>query len=549
MKRAHRLMAEKRYGDAGMTAMRVVYMDPQNIEATQMVVKLLESAGENTALVWRQRLLELQPEVLENRVALAELALKMNDSKAANAALIGAGEAAAQRADFQHLSGRVAAARKDALAAEMHYQRAVELEPQNEIYQLDLAIHRLQSSDITARVAAQKDVEKLAVNPAMRRQALQALFQEASRQRDLSRAVSFAAAIAELPGATFQDRLPHLATLRRLHHPDFEPTLQKAQTEAMKNPDDLRMLLDWMNGAGMADRTLAWNQTLPAEIMSTLPVPIAVAHAHLLSRNWAELKVMVDDAPPAPVKNWGRSEFLRHAFLSRVAREQGDPEKSAEDWKNAVRATHYRSDDLRALAQTAAEWRWMDEATSVLWTAVDEAEQPEWALDQLQRYYRASGSTRQLLRVASKVLERKPNDPTARNNVAALSLLIDFNAGDALKVGAELYKAYPSNRDFITTYAFALHHQGQTNQGLDLCRSLDATSLAQPAYAAYFGVLLAAAGQREEARKYLTIARTAPPLPNPDALLPEEAALVEQAFAHLEEPAQNPLRPARPSVP
>lgn len=72
--------------------------------------------------------------------------------------------------------------------------------------------------------------------------------------------------------------------------------------------------------------------------------------------------------------------------------------------------------------------------------------------------------------------------------------------------------------------AFALHLQGRDKQGLAVLEKLPPAQLAQPSVALYYGVLLAAAGNADQATPWLQIAQTK------GRLLPEEQQLLSTAL-------------------
>jgi Flp pilus assembly protein TadD len=124
--------------------------------------------------------------------------------------------------------------------------------------------------------------------------------------------------------------------------------------------------------------------------------------------------------------------------------------------------------------------------------------------------------------VATKVVEGNPADEPARNNVAMLSLLRGERLKAALDDAAALYKKSPEHPGIASTYAFALHVHGRTEEGLEIMRKLDPQALLSPSIAAYYGMLLAAKGESEAAKPYLDAGNRA-------QLLPEERALLVKA--------------------
>ncbi|HEX9047495.1 MAG TPA: hypothetical protein VF988_10750, partial [Verrucomicrobiae bacterium] len=78
-----------------------------------------------------------------------------------------------------------------------------------------------------------------------------------------------------------------------------------------------------------------------------------------------------------------------------------------------------------------------------------------------------------------------------------------------------------NNPAFASTFALALHLQGHTREGIAALARLNDQSLHQPDVALYYGVLLAAIGESNNAAEYLKIAESkADWLPEEKRLLP-----------------------------
>jgi Flp pilus assembly protein TadD len=120
------------------------------------------------------------------------------------------------------------------------------------------------------------------------------------------------------------------------------------------------------------------------------------------------------------------------------------------------------------------------------------------------------------------MVERDPKDAQARNNYAMVSLLLGTATDQARQIAAELHAAEPDNPVFVSTYAFSLYQQGHPQEAVQALRALGLNRLDDPALAAYYGVFLAAAGDKQTARTYLNKAAKA-------FLLPQEQALVARA--------------------
>jgi Flp pilus assembly protein TadD len=116
----------------------------------------------------------------------------------------------------------------------------------------------------------------------------------------------------------------------------------------------------------------------------------------------------------------------------------------------------------------------------------------------------------------------RPATDNSENNYAQISLLLRVNIGPAHEVARKLHEKDPTNATFASTYAFSLYVAGHPEEAVRVMASLRPEDLKQPALAAYYGIFLAAAGDKARAGTYLELGRQA-------HLLPEEKALLDKA--------------------
>jgi predicted Zn-dependent protease len=90
------------------------------------------------------------------------------------------------------------------------------------------------------------------------------------------------------------------------------------------------------------------------------------------------------------------------------------------------------------------------------------------------------------------------------------------------KIARELFEKEPANAAYVSTYAFALYSQGDFKGAVKVLGALTDEQLHQPDVAAYYGIILAAAGDQARAGEFLDLGEKA-------TLLPEEKALLEKA--------------------
>ncbi|HTL72056.1 MAG TPA: hypothetical protein VL863_02040, partial [bacterium] len=118
---------------------------------------------------------------------------------------------------------------------------------------------------------------------------------------------------------------------------------------------------------------------------------------------------------------------------------------------------------------------------------------------------------------------RLPQNLALKNNLAATALLLHTNLTQACQWAAEIYRQRPAEPVIVSTYAFALHEQGHDAEGMAALQKLSSAQLEQPSVALYYGVLLAATGDKAKARPFLALAEKG------GQLLPEEKRLLTEA--------------------
>ena len=104
------------------------------------------------------------------------------------------------------------------------------------------------------------------------------------------------------------------------------------------------------------------------------------------------------------------------------------------------------------------------------------------------------------MRIAGNLLKANSANEDAQNDLALLSLLLGKDHGQALSVSHALHEKHPDSAAYTSTYAFALHCANRSDEALRLFDSLPEDQLRESAYAAYYGIVLAANNSPEKAR-------------------------------------------------
>ncbi len=509
-------LAQSDLHNAYLSLRRVVESNPSNIEACKMMAELAEKANTPQAIYWHRRLVELEPNVLEHALHWGRAALQYGEFALAEQALESINKPGRETAVYHHLAASVALAQNHHDLAEFHSAEALRLAPTNQMFELNLAAIRLQSTNDALAQQARRSLENLRTTSRFHCEALRNLIADAFKNHDTDRAISLSQELQTDPGSIVSDRTRHLFLLQTVNSPEFGPYFGEVKRQVSKKPQDIFALCTWLIADGRAKECLPWLRSLPEAMQEDQSVQMAIADCLSALKDWPGVETYLRD------KLWEELEFLRLAALARTHKEQGNPPKSQVAWNSAVKAASRRPDSLFMLLRVATAWRWQTERIDLLWAIGRGRTNPRWALQDLYRYYQSAGDTRGLYRVLLRMLEINPTDDIAKNNLVHLSLLLKVDVAKAQKTALELYHKHPANPIFASTYAFALHEQGRADQGLKVLNSLQEAELREPAVAAYYAILLSAEGTVEQARKYFGLAKNA-------SLLPEEKALILKA--------------------
>lgn len=508
------------FARATVAAQRAYQVDPKNVNACRMLARLAEREGQPSALEWRQRVLTLRPDSVEDSIALAKTALQFGQFALAELALSKVESGAAHLASYHDAAAQLAVSKKDAASAQSHFQEAARLDPQNKAYQLNVAVFDLQSSSPEVRSKASLLLKSFMDDAQLRVPAARAMLNYAIQRKDLPAAIDISDSLRGYPEASFRDRVYHVELLHDLNSPEFVQNLTRVQDEAAADPAKLTELLSWMNASHLSLLAIDWIKRLPPEAKTKRPVPVAIAECYAAVDDWPGLKEWCKK----PI--WGDLEFLRHAFLARVARAQGDSLGYEGEWAAALKAAGANSEALFSLRQNVAKWQWQKEAIEVSWLLTKDPKRQNEALAALHQYYTEKADTGNLYRVLARLCEIRPEDDKLQNNFAQLSLLLQVDQDHAHAMAEKLYAKDRTNPIFASTYGFSLYAKGLYPQAVKVMSELSPDDLRRPALAAYYGMFLAAAGDKTKAAEYLQIGSNAP-------LLPEEKALVEKALASI----------------
>jgi tetratricopeptide (TPR) repeat protein len=461
----------------------------------------------------------------DDRLALAAVALKLNDLKTAASALDGIQEAQKDTASFQIMAGSLDGAANQFAAAEAHFREAIRLDPQNPGPQLSLAVIRLHDTNAIAVAAGRITLSHLSsnsTNTILRYQALRELTIDAIQHHQQEAALSLSKRLLGETNSVFTDRLLRLEALFETQNTEFNAEMVSMEREAGSDLVKIQEMIMWQLGKIPPDQSLAWLRGLPLATQTNPPVAQLRAECYVALQDWSGLQACVESG------NWGERESLRHAFKSRALRGQGSSLAAEGEWKQALQTANGQEATLVLLARLAGQWNWESEDEEILRTIVHEYPDQEWARQALAQSLFANGRTLSLMQLYSQQAKRSPADLAAKNNVAMTALLLRAEELNPYQIALELYQESPTNSTFAATYAFSLYRQGKKTEALKVLDRLDPPQLETASVAPCYGILLEATGNRAKAKKYLDLA-------SKFQMLPEERQLIDSAKRDLDQ--------------
>jgi len=503
---------------ASFWAGRALSIDPTNIDAARLLADVDAAQGNPIELSLRMRISQREPGDTADALALARSALRFGEREIALHALDGLPQDFKDHsADYHDLMGTCAAADSELGLAESHFQKAVELAPNDPAHRVTLAAFRLaNSTNPYARAAATLVLEGTPTDlGAVSLYATRALLDDALRSGERARAERFAAQLHALPAHTFGDDLHCLDAA--MPGPDFPAALADIEQRAAADPQAATQTGDWLNAHAMSTETLRWIPTLPESVQGNIRVQMSLAQGYLGTQDWKGLAAWLGKC------QWGDSDYLRQTMLIRCKRELGQPWQG--DWDQLATSVNATQPDGLLLAQLLIGWHWRDEALSLLWVAAGKPGTDARALEYLWGLYSQTSDTPELMQVATAQIALEPDSPTRKNNYAFLSLLLNGGSEHAQRLAKDAWASNPKIPEWSATYAYALHLAGRDADARKLMENLDPETLRRPGVALYYAIVLAGNGDTAKAREAL--ARL-----NPNGMLPEEqklaAALAQQ---------------------
>ena len=449
---AKQYLEKKDFHNASLSLQRALELNPVSVDATETMADMLQSAGNPGALVWSTRAAKLDPGNATKRLNWAELAIKAGDLPSATEALSGLDAKSKTMAVYYKLEGAMAWSTNDWHIAETNYLEAARLEPTNTAIQLNLAtIHMTSTNEAVARAgrSAMETIAASTTETEMRITALHQLLRDAINHKSLKRAEIFSAQIAKGPEALTNDKIEYLELLRQNQSGEYSAWLASLEKNAQASADDAFALARWKVVTSGPTNTLHWIASLPPQIQTNAPLPLATTDCQIALKDWRSILSEVNQ------QDWGAANFYKLALESLAERSLSQSAAADVSWHKAIRMSAHHLDRLTRLAEVTGMWQWNAERADVLSEIIDEFPQEHWAIDQLTTQWYAEGKTSEMESLFFKIYSKDPTNVRYKNNLASLYLLRKTELDKAYEMAKEAYNSSTNNPFFASTYAYA----------------------------------------------------------------------------------------------
>jgi thioredoxin-like negative regulator of GroEL len=514
-KQAEIFFARADYRNAFLSVRQALLFNSNNVPACRIMARLLDLGQSPAALAWQQRVVDLEPNVT-NKLMLASEGLQHQDPPfpLTTQILNALSSSATNLVEYQVIATELALRLNRMADAQAHLELALQLQPTNRQFQVNLATLQLGATNPVIAETGRGKLKKFLADTNFAAQALRSLVSDRLAQKDLPAALNYSTQLTATAQVTVGDGLQQLDILQTLHT-DLSPQLKFTQQLAATNAAAAAAVASWMVANGRVTDAANWLNHLPPDVQSQLPARLALVDCYLANKDWQALMNFTSKG------DWRDAEFLRKAFLSHGLSELGISSAAETDWEAAVESAGERPGSLVALADLAGRWDLEPEHEDLLWQIVRKFPKGGNAGKELEQVYFRAGDTRKLNELYGTLLAAFPQNIDIKNNLTATALLLKTNLPQAYLRAKENYDQKPDDPSVVSTYAYALDLQGRTREGLAVMEKLEPASLEKSSIALYYGVLLTATGETDKGAHFFQLAQTQ------GGLLPEEKVLIK----------------------
>lgn len=501
--------------NALLSLKRAVALRPDNLEARRALASLLEEAASSEALIHRRKLMDLEPQLLEPKLAYVRTALRLGHLQQASKTLKAIKGSQRKIPEVMELQAELQLKRGRPDGALEIYRELIELRPEDERTRVKLTALELRSGSERDQETARAALESRVTDDEFGLLALRALADDALERSDFAAALTWSKRACEMPLAEVSDRLLHLEALFGAKSPSFESWLADLERIALENRPFALDVAKWKMNVLGAEAASQWLERLPPSAREDPAVCVVLADCYSALQRWEDLESLVGKT------TWREREPVRLGLLARAQAGLGNVRKSERTWQLAVQeAQTYPAQLPSLLAMARTDHR---EVRQVLWMIAEREPENLAARQELYQGYWQERNADGMLRMMELVLKERPNDRAAKYNVAALLLVTGRGIDRGALLARELYEDDPVSVGNAAIHGFSLHLKGDSRKAAALLDDRDDLHKLGNDGAAYYSLILAGCGRDDDARRVLSSV-------DREALLPALRNSVDHTF-------------------
>jgi Flp pilus assembly protein TadD/uncharacterized protein YigA (DUF484 family) len=501
--------------NALLSLRRAVILRPDSLEARRALASLLEEAASSEALIHRRKLIDLEPQLLEPKLAYVRAALSLGHLQQASKTLKSIKGSQRKTPEFMELQAELQLKRERPDGALEIYRELIELRPEDDRTRVKLMALELRSGSEREQETARAALEARITDEDFGLLALRALAEDGLQRSDFAAALTWSQMACEMPLSEVSDRLLHLEALFGAKSPSFESWLADLERVALENRRFALDLAKWKMNALGAEAASQWLERLPPSTREDPAVCIILADCYSALRRWEDLESLVGKT------TWREREPLRLGLLARAQAGLGNIRKSERTWQLALQeAETYPAQLPSLLAMARTDHR---DVRQVLWMIAEREPENLAARQELYQAYWQERDADGMLRMMELVLKERPNDRAAKYNVAALLLVTGRGIDRGALLARELYEDDPVSVGNAAIHGFSIHLKGDSRKAAALLDGRDDLNQLGNDGAAYYSLILAGCGRDDDARRVLSAV-------DREALLPALRNSVDHTF-------------------
>jgi Flp pilus assembly protein TadD len=482
--------------NALLSLKRAVLLRPDNLEARRALASLLEETASSEALIHRRKLIDLQPQLLEPKLAYVRSALRLGHVQQASKTLKSITGSHRKTPEFMELQAELQLKRNRPDGALEIYRELIELRPEDERTRVKLTALELRSGSERDQATARAALESRVTDQEFGLLALRALTEDALQRSEFEAALVWSKRACEMPLSDVSDRLQHLQALFAAKSPSFDSWLADLERIALENTPFALDVAKWKMNVLGPEAASKWLERLPPNTREDLAVCALLADCYSALQRWEDLESLVGRTA------WREREPLRLGLLARAQAGLGNVRRSDRTWQLALQeAQRYPAQLPSILAMARTDRR---DARQVLWMIAERDPDDLAARQELYQAYWQERNADGMLRMMELVLKERPNDRAAKYNVAALLFATGREIDRAALLAKELYEDDPVSVGNAVIHGFGIHLQGDSRKAAALLDGRDDLHKLGNDGAAYYSLILAGCGRDEDARRVLS---------------------------------------------